>query len=64
MITNAEFQIKCLMVEAIVKMMVMKGITNDHELVAIIDDQFHPETEWEQEMYSEAIIYAKQGVLN
>ena len=64
MTTNSEIQLNCLMIEALVKIMVLKGITDNYELVKMVSDSFHPETEWEQEMYSEAIIYAKQGVLN
>jgi hypothetical protein len=44
--------------------MVMKGINDNEALVAAVDISFHPETDEEQELYSEAIIYAKQGVLN
>jgi hypothetical protein len=51
-------------VEALVTSMVMSGITDNKKLVAVIDAAFHPETEWEQEILSEAIIYAKKAVLN
>lgn len=64
MITNSELMLKCLQIEALVKYMVMQGITDNRKLVEAVDKQFHPANEWEQEMYSEAIIYAKQGVLN
>ena len=38
---------------------------NDVELeVEAVDNMYHPATEWEQEMFSEAIIYAKHAVLN
>jgi len=33
-------------------------------LVDAVDRMYHPTNEWEQEMFSEAIIYAKQGILN
>ena len=64
MTTNSEIQLKCLLIEALVKTLVLRGVTDNQELVQAVDEQFYPETEWEQEMYSEAIIYAKQGVLN
>ena len=62
--SNTEIQLNCLLIEALVKTMVTKGITNNKKIVDIIDAKFHPENEWEMEMYSEAIIYAKQSVLN
>ena len=64
MTTNAEMYMKCMQVEALVTSMVMSGITDDKKLVAVVDAAFHPETEWEQEMLSEAIIYVKKAVLN
>jgi anthranilate/para-aminobenzoate synthase component II len=64
MTTNAEMYFKCMQIEALVTSMVVCGITDNKKLVEAVDKQFHPETEWEQEMYSEAIIYAKQAVLN
>ena len=64
MTTNSEIYMNCLMVEALVKVLVLKGITDNYELVKMVSESFHPETEWEQEMYSEAILYAKQSVLN
>jgi hypothetical protein len=44
--------------------MVMCGITDNRKLVEAVDVKYHPKTEWEKEIFSEAIIYAKQGVLN
>ena len=44
--------------------MVLKGIDKNKELVDAVDKKYHPTSEWEMEMFSEAIIYAKQGVLN
>ena len=64
MTTNADLYMKCLQVEALVRIMVIKGINDNEALVAAVDISFHPETDEEQELYSEAIIYAKQGVLN
>jgi hypothetical protein len=64
MTTNADLYMKCLQVEALVRIMVMKGINDNEALVAAVDASFCPETDEEQELYSEAIIYAKRGVLN
>ena len=64
MATNAEMYQRCMEIEALVKTMVISGITDNRKLVAVVDAAFHPMNEWEQEMFSEAIIYAKQAVLN
>jgi hypothetical protein len=64
MTANPELFMRCLQVEALVRIMVMKGINDNEALVAAVDASFCPETDEEQELYSEAIIYAKQGVLN
>lgn len=64
MATNAEMYQRCMEIEALVKTMVISGITDNKKLVKVIEAAFPPETEWEMEMYSEAIIYAKQAVLN
>jgi len=61
--SNTEIQLNCLLIEALVKTLVIKGIDNK-KIVDVIASQFHPKTEWEMEIYSEAIIYAKQSVLN
>ena len=42
----------------------MQGITDNEKLVAAVDNIFPPDTSEEMEKYSEAIIYAKYGVLN
>ena len=64
MTANPELFMRCLQVEALVRIMVMKGINDNEALVAAVDASFCPETEEEQELYSEAIIYDKRGVLN
>jgi hypothetical protein len=51
-------------IEALVASLVLSGITDNRKLVDAVDRMYHPTNEWEQEMFSEAIIYAKQGVLN
>jgi hypothetical protein len=64
MTTNAEMYLKCMQIEALVTSLVLSGITDNRKLVDAVDRMFHPTSEWEQEMFSEAIIYAKQGILN
>ena len=61
---NQELYFNCLMIEALVKSIVIGGETNNEELVKAVDDQFHPKTDEEMELYSEAIMYAKYSVLN
>jgi hypothetical protein len=41
----------------------MRGLERE-EIVYRIDEMYEPETEEEMEAYSEAIIYARLGVLN
>ena len=64
MTAKEEMYFNCLMIEALVKSMVIKGITDNRKLVEAVDEQFHPNNEDEMEAYSEAIIYARLGVLN
>lgn len=64
MTTNAEMYLKCMQIEALVASLVLSGITDNRKLVDAVDRMYHPTNEWEQEMFSEAIIYAKQGILN
>ena len=64
MVTNAEMYMKCMQIEAMVKSMVVKGISDNQKLVEAVDELYHPTNEWEMEVFSEAIIYAKQSILN
>ena len=64
MTAKEEMHFNCLMIEALVKSMVIKGVTDNEKLVAAVDEQFHPNNNEEMEAYSEAIIYAKHSVLN
>ena len=64
MTTNAEMYMKCIQIESMVRTMVMKGINDNSKLVEAVDNLYHPTNEWEMEIFSEAIIYAKQSVLN
>lgn len=54
----------CLMIEAFVKSLVIRGETNNEELVKSIDEMMCPQNAEEMEAYSEAIIYAKCSILN
>jgi hypothetical protein len=51
-------------IEELVRSMVMRGIDDNSKLVTAVDKEFRPQNTWEMELYSEAIIYAKQGILN
>ena len=62
--TNDTMYFNCMAIEELVRSMVMRGIDDNLKLVAAVDKEFRPQNEWEMELYSEAIIYAKQGVLN
>ena len=63
-VSEEQMYVRCLTIEAMIKTMVIQGVTNNEKLVAAIDELYHPETDEEMEVYSEAIIYAKLGVLN
>ena len=62
--TNTELDMKCLLIEDLVRSMVMSGVDNNQQLVDAVSEQYYPSNEFEMEMYSEAIIYGKLGVLN
>jgi hypothetical protein len=47
-----------------VREMVLRGESNNENIVANVDAIFHPETQFEMEEYSEAILYGKYSVLN
>jgi hypothetical protein len=51
-------------IETMVREMILKGVTDNESIVETISNIFLPETNDEMEQYSEAIIYAKFGVLN
>ena len=63
-VTNAQLTLNCLAIEEIVRASVIRGVNEPDKLVAMVDQYYHPKTEWEMEIYSEAIIYARLGVLN
>jgi hypothetical protein len=63
MITN-DVLFKTLMVEDNTKLLVLKGITDWKLLTEEINNNFHPTTVEEMELYSEAIIYARCSILN
>ena len=58
-----ELLIKCWEVENWTRSLVMRGEDRE-EIVARIEEMYEPETEEEMEAYSEAIVYARLGVLN
>jgi hypothetical protein len=60
---TAELQVRCLEVENWTRSLVMRGLERE-EIVARIDEMYEPETLDEMEAYSEAIAYARLGVLN
>lgn len=62
--TSAEIQLNCMMIEGLVRELLMKGVHDNENLVAVVDAAFHPQDEWEMEMYSDAILYAKYSTLN
>jgi len=64
MTNNIELDMKCLLIEDLVRSMVLSGVTNNQQLVDAVGKQYYPTNEFEMEMYSEAIIYGKLGVLN
>jgi hypothetical protein len=54
---------KCLEVENWTRSLTMRGMDRE-EIVYKIDEMYEPETLDEMEAYSEAILYARYGVLN
>jgi hypothetical protein len=63
-LSSDQMNVRCLLIEALVKSMVLKGITDNAKLIQAVDDMFRPETIDEMERYSESIIFAKLGTLN
>jgi hypothetical protein len=64
MVTNEAMFIKCMAIEEMVRDLVLRGNNDNRLLISEVDKKYHPQSEFEMEMYSEAIIYAKLGVLN
>ena len=60
---TAELINKCFEVENWTRSLTMRGIDRE-EIVYQIDEMYQPETLEEMEAYSEAILYARYGVLN
>jgi hypothetical protein len=60
---TAELMTKCLEIENWTRSLTLRGMDRE-EIVYKIDDMYEPETEEEMEAYSEAILYARLGVLN
>ena len=62
-IMTAELLTKCFEVENWTRSLTMRGIDRE-EVVYKIDEMYEPESLDEMEAYSEAILYARLGVLN
>ncbi len=62
-VMTMELQIRCLEIENWTRSLTMRGMDRE-EIVYRIDEMFEPETMDEMEAYSEAILYARLGVLN
>ena len=60
---TAELITKCFEVENWTRSLTMRGMDRE-EIVYRIDEMYEPETLDEMEAYSEAILYARYGVLN
>ena len=60
---TTDLHVKCLEIENWTRSLVMRGLGRE-EIVARIDEMYEPESEEEMEAYSEAIVYARLGVLN
>jgi hypothetical protein len=60
---TTELLTKCFEVENWTRSLTMRGLERE-EIVARIDEMYEPETLDEMEAYSEAIAYARLGVLN
>ena len=60
---TAELQVRCLEVENWTRSLTMRGMDRE-EVVYRIDEMYEPESLDEMEAYSEAILYARLGVLN
>jgi len=62
-IMTAELLTKCFEVENWTRSLTMRGMDKE-EVVYKIDEMYEPESLDEMEAYSEAILYARYGVLN
>jgi hypothetical protein len=62
--SNTEIYLNRLLIEQMVREMVLRGESNNENIVANVDAIFHPESQFEMEEYSEAILYGKYSVLN
>jgi hypothetical protein len=63
-VSEEQMYLRCMTIETMVREMILKGVTDNESIVETISNVFRPETNDEMEQYSEAIIYAKFGVLN
>jgi hypothetical protein len=63
-VSEEQMYIRCLIIESVVREMILNGTIDNEVLVKTIDKMYSPENNEEMEKYSEAIVYAKYGVLN
>ena len=63
-LSNLQIQWNCIMIERMITKAILSGNQTNEELVRIVEDNFYPQSEFEMESYSEAIIYAKLSLLN
>jgi len=62
--SNTEIHLNRILIEQMVREMVLRGETSNENIVAKVDAVFHPESQFEMEEYSEAILHGKYSVLN
>ena len=62
--STLQLQWNCLMIERLVTGLVLQGVHDNKKIIDVVGTHYNPETEFEMEMYSEAIIYAKCALLN
>lgn len=62
--STLQLQWNCLMIERLVTGLVLKGVNDNKKIIDVVATHYNPKTEFEMEMYSEAIIYAKCALLN
>lgn len=63
--TSAEIILNCFQIENIVREVILiKNVLDNKKIVGIVENIYHPESVFEMEMYSEAILLGRMAVLN
>ena len=63
--TSAEIILNCFQIEDLVREIILiKNVVDNKSIVKAIEDVYHPESTFEMEMYSEAILLSRLSVLN